>query len=130
MAAEDSLAIGVDIGGTKIAAGLVQGGELLESREAHTPAKDAAAILDAVHDLVESVRRDDREIPVGVAAAGYVSLDRRTMTYAPNLPWRDEPLQPKLQERLDLPVFLENDANAAAWGEFRFGAGHSCQNMV
>jgi glucokinase len=130
MGASDSLAIGIDIGGTKIAAGLVHGDELLEFHEAPTPAKDAAAILDTVSDLVAAVRRDDAEIPVGIAAAGYVSLDRRSMAYAPNLPWRDEPLQPQLQKRLKLPVFLENDANAAAWAEYRFGAGHPCRNMV
>lgn len=130
MRAEDSLAIGIDIGGTKIAAGLVRGDQLVEFHEAPTPAKDAAAILDTVSDLVAAVRPNQDEIPVGVAAAGYVSLDRLTMTYAPNLPWRDEPLQPRLHDRLGLPVFLENDANAAAWAEYRFGAGHSCRNMV
>lgn len=130
MSAPDPLAIGIDIGGTKIAAGLVRGSELLEFREAATPAKDAAAILDTVNDLVAAVRPDKSVIPVGVAAAGYVSLDRRAMTYAPNLPWRDEPLQPQLADRLGLPVFLENDANAAAWAEYRFGAGHSCRNMA
>ena len=129
MSTAQGLAIGIDIGGTKIAAGLVDGAEIQDSREAPTPAADAAAILDTVEDLVASLRPDE-DIPVGVAAAGYVDLTRRSMTYAPNLPWRDVPLQPQLQERLQLPVVLENDANAAAWAEFRFGAGHSCQNMV
>ena len=129
MSAAAGLAIGIDIGGTKIAAGLVDGAEIRDAREAPTPADDAAAILDVVEDLVASVRPDE-DIPVGVAAAGYVDLSRRAMTYAPNLPWRDVPLQPQLAERLRLPVTLENDANAAAWAEFRFGAGHSCQNMV
>ena len=130
MSDEDSLAIGIDIGGTKIAAGLVRGAELLEFHESPTPAKDAAAILDTVSDLVAAVRPGHEALPVGVAAAGYVDLARQRMTYAPNLPWRDEPLQPQLQNRLGLPVVLENDANAAAWGEYRFGAGHSCRNMV
>lgn len=129
MSTAADLAIGIDIGGTKIAAGLVRGEEILEAREAATPADDAGAILDVVASLV-AVLRPDHEVPVGVAAAGYVDLSRRAMTYAPNLPWRDAPLQPQLEERLGLPVALENDANAAAWAEFRFGAGHSCQNMV
>lgn len=130
MSATESLAIGIDIGGTKIAAGLVRDDELLAFQEAPTPAEDAAAILDTVSELVAAVRADERELPVGVAAAGYVDLDRRRMTYAANLPWRDEPLQPQLQARLGLPVFLENDANAAAWAEYRFGAGYGCRNMV
>lgn len=129
MSGAESLAIGVDIGGTKIAAGLVQGDQILDAREAPTPAKDADAILDAVADLVAAIRPDE-VVPVGVAAAGYISLDRTAVAYAPNLPWRDEPLQPQLQDRLSLPTILENDANAAAWAEFRFGAGHSCRNMV
>lgn len=130
MSAADRLAIGVDIGGTKIAAGLVRADELLAFQEAPTPSKDAAAIRETVAALVAAVRPDDDELPVGVAAAGYVDLGRRRMTYAPNLPWRDEPLQPQLQERLGLPVTLENDANAAAWAEYRFGAGSGSRDMV
>ncbi|MGN6162390.1 MAG: ROK family glucokinase [Marmoricola sp.] len=126
----EQLAIGIDIGGTKIAAGLVRSDELLESREVATPTDSAAAILDEVADLVEALRPSRDAIPVGVSAAGYIDLGRRAVTYAPNLPWRDEPLQPQLQERLGVPVVLENDANCAAWAEFRFGAGMTFDHMV
>ena len=52
------------------------------------------------------------------------------MVFAPNLAWRDEPLKERLQEELDLPVVVENDANAAAWGEFTFGAGEDVEDLL
>ena len=52
------------------------------------------------------------------------------MLFAPNLAWRDEPLRADLEKRIDLPVVVENDANAAAWGEFTFGAGEDVQDTL
>ena len=52
------------------------------------------------------------------------------MVFAPNLAWRDEPLRDHLQAELDLPVVVENDANAAAWGEFTFGAGEDVEDLL
>lgn len=62
-------------------------------------------------------------VGVGLGAAGFVSADRTTVVFAPHLAWRDEPIRDRLAARLGLPVSLENDANAAAWAEYRFGAG-------
>ncbi len=67
---------------------------------------------------------------VGVAAAGFVDPASGTVLFAPNLAWRDEPLGADLTERLQLPVLVENDANAAAWGEYRFGAAKHVDDMV
>src|SRR4051812_25460092 len=52
------------------------------------------------------------------------------VVFAPNLAWRDEPLKEKLQKELDLPVIVENDANAAAWAEFTFGAGEDVEDLL
>ena len=52
------------------------------------------------------------------------------VVFAPNLAWRDEPLKRFLEEELDLPVVVENDANAAAWGEFTFGAGEDVEDLL
>ena len=67
---------------------------------------------------------------VGVAAAGFIDRDRATVIHAPNIAWRNEPLKAILEARIDVPVTIENDANAAGWAEFRFGAGRDVDDMV
>jgi glucokinase len=123
--------IGVDIGGTKIAAGVVnEEGEILTRVRRETPATDVSAIEDAVVSAVTELRRDFEVEAVGVGAAGFVDAARSVVTFAPNLAWRDEPLRADLERTLDLPVVVENDANAAAWGEFVHGTGQHVQDMV
>ncbi|MCD9197528.1 ROK family glucokinase [Aeromicrobium wangtongii] len=118
-----TLAIGVDIGGTKIAAGLVsETGQILDSVEEPTP-EDASAIPVAVADLVERLTGEQDAVGIGIGAAGFVGEDRQTVRFAPNIDWREEPLGQRVQSLVKLPVVVENDANAAAWGEFSFGAG-------
>ncbi len=127
-----SAGIGVDIGGTKIAAGLVSAdGDLLERVSLPTP-EEPAGIVDAVAALVEKLRAgtDDVEGAVGVGAAGFVGADRSTITFAPNIDWRDEPFGARLTERLGVPVVVENDANVAAWAEYRFGAGREADDVL
>jgi glucokinase len=67
---------------------------------------------------------------VGIGAAGYVDDKRATVLFAPNIDWRHEPLKDKVEQRVGLPVVVENDANAAAWGEFRFGPAREVDDMV
>ncbi len=124
--------IGVDVGGTKIAGGLVdEQGRLLRSTRHESPATDSTAMVSTIAELVEELRSGDEEVVgVGVAAAGFVDKSRSTVLFAPNLAWRDEPLRKHLESRVDLPVVIENDANAAAWGEFRFGAGKDVDDLL
>lgn len=124
-------AIGIDIGGTKIAGALVDvdGNIIRESRVA-TPAGDSAAIVDAVVTLVEELSLGESVIGVGVAAAGFIDAEQANIVYAPNLSWRNEPFKAKLEQRLDIPVIIENDANAAGWAEFRYGAGRGFKHMT
>jgi glucokinase len=125
------LTIGVDVGGTKIAAGVVgTDGKIGARTQRETPANSAddtaAAICDAAAELIA-----DHEVEaVGIGAAGFVSSDRSTVLFAPNLAWRDEPLGARVAEVLKVPVVVENDANAAAWGEFAFGAARHVEHMV
>lgn len=131
-----SICVGVDIGGTKIAASAVSAdGRCLHQGRRETPARDPdqiiAAVADVVGELGEKVQADGEQVlAVGVACAGFIDRSGETVLFAPNLAWRDEPLRDRLQERVGLPVVLENDANAAAWGEFRFGAARDVQDVV
>jgi glucokinase len=125
------LAVGIDIGGTKIAGGVVDDqGKILATARRESPATDTDAIERAVEDLVAELRVDHDVVAVGVGAAGFVDSKRSTVLFAPNLAWRDEPLRADLEARIDLPVVVENDANAAAWGEFIFGAGEDVQDTL
>ena len=124
-------AVGIDIGGTKIAAGVVDAqGALLATTRRDTNPEEPSDIEDAVVDAVAELRRDFEVSAVGVAAAGFVDPTRSKVMFAPNIAWRDYPLREILEARLELPVDVENDANAAGWGEFRFGAGRDVSDMV
>jgi len=126
-----TLTIGVDVGGTKIAAGVVdEAGTLLATTRRETPATDPELIEAQIADAVHELRATHEVAAVGVAAAGFVNSATGRVRFAPNLAWRDEPLGRDLGERLGLPVTVENDANAAAWGEFRFGAASHVEDMV
>ena len=124
-------AIGIDIGGTKIAGALVDSeGRIVRELKMPTPASNPDAIADAVVDLVTKLREGNEVTAIGVAAAGFIDADRANIVYAPNLSWRNEPFKAKLEAKIDLPVFIENDANAAGWAEYRFGAGRGSKHMV
>ena len=124
-------AIGIDIGGTKIAGALVDAdGQIIREARVATPAGDSAAIVDAVVGLVEELSLGETVIGVGVAAAGFIDAEQANIVYAPNLSWRNEPFKAKLEKRLDIPVIIENDANAAGWAEFRYGAGRGFKHMT
>lgn len=125
------LTIGIDVGGTKIAAGVVdETGAIIARTQRDTPADStdatAAAICDAAAELIAA----NDVAAVGIGAAGFVSSDRSTVLFAPNLAWRDEPLGVRVADQLRVPVVVENDANAAAWGEFAFGAARDVEHMV
>jgi glucokinase len=123
--------VGVDVGGTKIAVGVVdEGGHVVARDRTESPAKDPAEIVTTIGDLVRGLGKDHDIEAVGVSAAGFVDKQRATVVFAPNLAWRNEPLDRHLQEELHLPVVVENDANAAAWGEFTFGAGEDVENLL
>jgi glucokinase len=121
----------VDIGGTKVAAGVVdEHGTIIATTHRDTPADDVSRIENAIVAAVgELTSRYDVEA-VGIGAAGFIDAQRSTVMFAPNLAWRDEPLQASLARQLGLPVVVENDANAAAWAEVRFGAGRGASHVV
>lgn len=128
------LTIGVDIGGTKVAAGVVDpDGQILDKVKYPTPSGDPGQLAEVVAKAVEELRGrrpDDTIEAVGVGVAGFVDEDRATVQVAVNLGLRDEPLKERVRRRIELPVVIENDANAAAWAEARFGAGRGSDHIV
>ena len=128
--------VGVDIGGTKIAGGVVNdtGGVIARAR-ADTPHRSTTpdvvenTIVSVVEELFAQVGKE-RVTAVGIGAAGFVAADRATVVFAPHLSWRDEPLQSRLVGRIGLPVTVDNDANASAWAEWRFGSARGEDRMV
>ncbi len=125
------LAVGIDVGGTKIAGGVVdEAGKVLATARRVSPATDTEAIEQNIEDLVAELRGSHDIEAVGIGAAGFVDSTRSTVLFAPNLAWRDEPLRSDLEKRIGLPVVVENDANAAAWGEFTFGAGEDVADSL
>lgn len=124
------LKVGIDIGGTKIAGGVVDPeGRIIEKLRVDTPV-DTRALSDAVIDMARHFAAGHDISAVGVAAAGFIDRDGATVIHAPNIAWRNEPLKATLEAGIDVPVTIENDANAAGWAEFRFGAGRDVDNMV
>ena len=125
------LTIGVDIGGTKVAAGVVDDdGEIVDQTLKPTPADRPDLVAETVADVVRELSAGREIEAVGVGAAGFVDETRSIVRFAPNLAWREEPLQKKITGLVGLPVLIENDANAMAWGETRFGAGRGQSHVV
>jgi glucokinase len=125
-------AIGIDIGGTKIAGAVVDElGAIVREDRVPTDASRPEEIENAVVAMIERLSDGPEEIAgAGVAAAGFIDAAQSTVYYAPNINWRHEPFREKLEKRIDLPVLIENDANAAGWAEFRYGAGRLVSDMV
>jgi len=125
------LSIGIDIGGTKLAAGVVDpAGRIVERVERLSPVESARDAEEAIVEVVEGLGSRHAVGAVGLGAAGWVDTDRTTIRFSPHLAWRDEPLALRLRERLPLPVSVDNDANAAAWAEYVYGAGRRSHVMV
>ncbi len=118
-----TLTVGVDMGGTNLQAGVVDPqGRLLARTRRDTPAQDVDEIRELIVDMVSELAGGHPVEAVGIGAAGFVDARRSTVLFAPNLAWRGEPLRGYIADRTGLPVVVENDANVAAWAEFRFGA--------
>lgn len=129
------LAIGIDIGGTKVAGGVVDadGTVLLRARR-DTPhrSKSPQVVEDTIVGVVDELLAlaPAPVESVGIGAAGFVSADRGTVVFAPHLSWRDEPLRARLSGRIALPIVVDNDANAACWAEYRYGVAQGESHVV
>lgn len=133
-----TLALGIDIGGTKVAGGLVDENGVIAARtRRHTPHRSKSpkvvedTIVEVVDELLASEPARACEVgSIGVGAAGFVSADQGMVVFAPHLSWRDEPLRDNLSRRIHLPILVDNDANCACWAEHRFGAAKGESHVV
>jgi glucokinase len=126
-----SLTIGVDIGGTKVLGGVVDPqGKVLQTSRRPTPANDVAATRDVIVEVVRELLGQHEVEAVGIGAAGWIDATRSTVLFAPNLAWRNEPLRDYVSAAVDVPVVVENDANVAAWAEFKYGAAEDADDSM
>jgi glucokinase len=125
-------AIGIDIGGTKIAGGVVtEDGRILDRTRVPTPRDEGEATLVAVLAAAdELLARNPGVAAIGVGAAGLVEWPGGHARWAPNNSYRQLELRRLVGERTGLPTLVDNDGNAAAWAESRFGAGAGCDDLV
>ncbi len=135
---QSQFVVGVDLGGTKIAVGLFTSeGKLTSQNLQPTDAQEGPqAVIEnlcqAIFHLISQAGIGFPQIKgIGVAAAGAIDTHNGVVTLSPNLPgWRNIPLRKILKDSLGVPVYLTNDANAAAFGEYLFGAGQNTANLV
>ena len=124
--------VGIDIGGTKVLGGVVdETGALIKRARRDTPAEGGVALTQAIADVALELMKDSEIESVGVSVAAFISADRKTILATPNIKdWNGVNLDYELTSRIGLPVVIENDANSAAWGEFKFGAGRGKENIL
>ncbi|MEW9032947.1 MAG: ROK family protein [Planifilum fimeticola] len=125
--------IGVDVGGTKIAAARVEpDGSLSRRFRTDTRAAEGPAnVIERICQGIEQVMGEESVEGIGIACPGPLNARTGVVLSPPNLPgWDRVPLKDRLEERFGVPVRVENDANAAAWGEYLMGAGRGSDPMI
>ncbi len=133
----DTNVIGVDMGGTKTLAAVVNAsGSILATAKIPTQAKDDTSIvIDRISDCIkEALQKSD--IPedtiraIGIGAPGPLDPETGVVIFAPNLGWKDVPLKTELEQRTGIPTFVDNDVNVGTLGEHTYGSGRGVQNLV
>jgi glucokinase len=128
--------IGIDLGGTKMFGALANiGGEIQAELTVDGHGTQEEASFELLADMIERLLRfplkdGQKYSGIAVGAPGVTNPVSGVIKWAPSLKWRDYPLKEKLEYRFDLPCFVDNDVNLAALGEYWFGAGRGCRNMV
>ena len=125
-----SVTAGVDIGGTKVLAALVDENGAIRHRvsAATDPERGTESLVQALEELISGSNEQPAAIGVGVAA--YVEYPSGRVVFAPNLHYEMPDIAGEVSSRFGLPLTVENDANAAAWGENQFGAGKGVADML
>jgi glucokinase len=127
---ETGQAIGIDVGGTKIAGVRVRrDGEIVDRAGRSTPADDPEATIANMVEVALRLRTP-HVLTIGVGAAGMVAAKTGVLRYAPNLAWRELPIAERIAAGVGLPCQVDNDANVAVWAEYRFGAGRGFRHVL
>ncbi len=129
----DNVWIGVDVGGTKVLAGVVDDfGRVVRTARRATPGRrvDVAHVEDALERAVLEAAGGAPIAGVGVAAAGFVDAAGERVMFAPHLPWQGHDVRERLSSRWGVPVFLDNDANCAALAESTYGAARGTRSAI
>lgn len=127
--------IGVDLGGTKIYSALVDfNGNIIKEKVVNTEAQNGSEkiinnIEDTIKFVLEGVSKEEVS-GIGIGSPGPLDIKNGIILEPPNLPFKNFNIVEKLENSFALPVFLDNDANAATQGEFLFGAGNGTENML
>ena len=127
----DNCSVGIDLGGTNLKAGIVDtDGKILHRLSVKThsdadPQTISNQILELIAEIIRSAQAKASDIiGIGLGSPGLIDKTGETILFSPNLPrWRNIPIKRMVSERFSKPCVLENDANAAAWGEKWAGAG-------
>jgi len=127
--------IGVDLGGTNVAAGLVNpsGQVLREEKKKSRAEKGAQTIIERLIEAIRSVgdaKTIEEVAAIGIGSPGPLDPDTGIIHDTPNMTLKNVPLGPLVQARFNLPVFVDNDVNVGTLGEFVYGAGRGFQNVV
>ena len=130
--ANSDLAIGVDIGGTKVLGGVVDtNGSILRTFREDTPREGGDALNFVIASVVTELLKTHKTENIGISAAGLVSSDRQTMLGAPNIKdWDGVNIAQALHKICGINCVVENDANSAAWAERVYGAGKGLENVI
>ena len=130
---ESPFTLGVDLGGTKVEAALVDTAGIILSCHRHPthPEKEASQIIEDIVTCVDQcLNKGEKDAQaLGIGVAGQVDLSG-VVRSSPNLGWRNVPLRGLLEDRVKLPVSVANDVRAASWGEWRLGAGKGIDDLI
>ena len=137
MAANDDYVVGVDMGGTKILAAVIDAkGEIVQqAKRATKPKKGPEEVIEritrCIREAIDSAELNPSQIrAIGIGSPGPLDPETGVIIFAPNLGWSNVPLKAKLEANLSIPTFVDNDVNVGTLGEYAFGAGQGVKNLV
>lgn len=125
--------IGIDVGGQTIKGAIVdENGKMFNESRVVTPKTSGSDVITAIADLVKEIQsKTNEKLPIGIAVAGMLNKDSRIMLTAPQIVgWKNFPLADELEKQIDSKIFILNDANAAAFGEYIFGQGKGSEKFL
>ena len=129
----EDLIIGIDLGGTKVNVGLVQNNQVLSSKKQKIPknCKDEWEVINLIIDLTKEVIHNHKIVGIGIGVPSILDRKNGIIHEVQKIPtWHEVHLGAILEKEFNVPVSIDNDANCFALGEYQFGAGKDCLNIV